>query len=379
MSVAQRLLLAVSDPAYRRLIRPLLFRQTAGEAHERLLQLLTIADEDDDLLKLAELVNSATFTREVVTVGSVTLQSRYIVAAGFVKGLGFDNEDQAIAAVDRGDNIIPGWRSAPQLLGPVEFGSFTRWPRLGNSGTVLWRDIRGQSTQNRIGLKNPGAKAAARFLAQYRAELPMHFGINLAVSPGVSDPQQEQTEILEALEFFLDASIHPSWFTLNLSCPNTEDDPGGNQTESKTRELCALIRARLHSLDIPLWVKVGPDLSPSQYHILMRVFSELGVRAVIATNTLGQPVPDNLSLTAGIGGARLRPHAMHAAWHLRLAAIATGADVDVIGCGGVMDGASAAVFSKLGITGLQYWSALVFRGPLAAALIEQERQRHADT
>ena len=28
----------------------------------------------------------------------------------------------------------------------------------------------------------------------------------------------------------------PNWFTLNVSCPNTEDDPTGNQTEAYTRD-----------------------------------------------------------------------------------------------------------------------------------------------
>src|SRR5947208_2551717 len=82
-------------------------------------------------------------------------------AAGLVKGTGFAREDEALAAVERGDNIIPGWRSVPALVGPLEIGSFTRYPRLGNPGTVVWRDPRTRSTQNRVGLRNPGARAAA--------------------------------------------------------------------------------------------------------------------------------------------------------------------------------------------------------------------------
>ena len=95
-------------------------------------------------------------------------------------------------------NIIPGWRSMPLLVGAVEFGSFTRCPRLGNTGTVLWRDEPTHSTQNRIGLKNPGALASAEFFALHLEQLPPVFGINIAVSPGVVDPAQMNREILEA-------------------------------------------------------------------------------------------------------------------------------------------------------------------------------------
>ena len=62
-----------------------------------------------------------------------------MLAAGFVKGVGFPDEDAALMAVESGRNVMPGWASVPALCGLVEFGSFTRWPRLGNPGTVVWR------------------------------------------------------------------------------------------------------------------------------------------------------------------------------------------------------------------------------------------------
>jgi dihydroorotate dehydrogenase len=146
-----------------------------------------------------------------LSVGGVDLPFSLILAAGWVKGDGFSSEEEALDAVAAGRNIIPGWRSMPALVGPVEFGSFTRWPRMGNLGTVLWRDVPTRSTQNRVGLKNPGAKAAATFLSQCRGNLPPCFGINIAVSPGVADPSQERHEVLESLDTFLQRGIFPSW------------------------------------------------------------------------------------------------------------------------------------------------------------------------
>ncbi len=133
-----------------------------------------------------------------------------------------------------GRNIIPGWRCVPRLVGLVEFGSFTRWPRLGNPGVVVWRDVPTRSTQNRVGLRNPGALAAAEFLAARTKPIcPPQFGINIAVSPGVDDPDQQTDEVLAALAAFVERGVYPAWFTLNLSCPNTEDDPTGNQTADR--------------------------------------------------------------------------------------------------------------------------------------------------
>ena len=156
---------------------------------------------------------------------------------------------------------MPGWRIVPALgarsnlaLSPVIRASATR-------GTVVWRHESTRSTQNRVGLRNPGARAAARFLGLNRSKLPKEFGINIAVSPGVANIDEQTRDVVESLEFFLDAGVRPTWFTLNISCPNTEDDPQGYQLEAETRQLCsAFIQSlRAREVEIPLWVKIARD------------------------------------------------------------------------------------------------------------------------
>jgi dihydroorotate dehydrogenase len=375
--------LRASDTAYTRLLRPLIFRSSAQTAHERMVRLLRTADRWFYLL--SDTVHRLAFADSPVSVGGANLPSPLILAAGLVKGDGFDSEAAALDAVRAGRNIIPGWRSMPRLVGPVEFGSFTRWPRLGNPGVVVWRDVPTRSTQNRVGLRNPGALAAAEFLAAHKADLPPVFGINIAVSPGVDDPTQQTDEVIAALNAFVERGVYPAWFTLNLSCPNTEDDPTGHQAADGARYLCA---AAITTLDrsvlqyaptgsggganIPLWVKLGPNLSTEQYRALMAVFAETGVRAVVATNTLPQPSPADATVTAGVGGGRLHAHALQTAAALMDEKTAHTYPVDVIGCGGVLDGATFRAFANLGISAVQYWSALVYQGPLAAALIAYE-------
>ncbi|NJR12787.1 hypothetical protein HC776_02710 [bacterium] len=321
-------------------------------------------------------MNEMAFTKARVALGGVTLDYPFIVAAGLVKGLGFADELAGLAALRDHINIIPGWRSLPALVGPVEFGSFTRLPRLGNEGIVLWRDEAARSLQNRIGLKNPGAVVAAAFLGQRIDDLPPQFGLNIAASPGVTDDDQSAQEICESLTAFIQQGVIPTWFTLNLSCPNTEDDPQGHQTEQRTRHLCAAAVAHIRAagVDVPLWVKVSPNLAAAQYEILLRVFAETGVKAVVATNTLPQPTPDKAQVTGGMSGLRLHQEAMTALAYLKSAQIAQRASVALVGCGGLMDGVTYRDFQTLEIDVVQYWSALVFRGPLAAPLIEREFQ-----
>lgn len=362
-----------------RALRGLMFpRVSAQDAHERLTVMLRRADDQRLLLPLFDLARSIALTEHPVTVGDLALSSPLILAAGLVKGDGFESEAAALDAVARGANIIPGWRSVPRLVGLVEFGSFTRWPRLGNPGTVVWRDVATQSTQNRVGLRNPGVQAAASFFAARHGELPTQFGINIAVSPGVEDAAQQQDEVLAGLAAFTERGVYPAWFTLNLSCPNTEDDPHGNQSAELAQQLAGAAVAYLAESreaagrDLPLWVKVGPELGEAQYRALLHACEDAGVAAIIATNTRAMPTPDDHSLTAGVGGGKLHAHALAAATVLLEEKFLRASPVAVIGCGGVIDGDTYREFAERGTAAVQYWSALVFRGPLAAALIAAE-------
>jgi len=374
---ARVVVLALAGPGYESLARPLIFRLSAQQAHDGLLRVLRWADTAPGLARLLAAARGLSAPLEPVEAGGVLLESPYIVAAGLVKGDGFASEDEALAAVTRGRNIIPGWRSIPALAGPVEFGSFTRWPRPGNAGVVVWRDAPTRSTQNRVGLRNPGVRAAAAFLARHRHALPRQFGINIAVSPGVVVPEQQAQEVLESFRVFATSGVRPAWYTLNLSCPNTEDDPGSYQTAEQAWIVCGaaldVLRTVPGTRPVPLWVKLSPGLAREQYQALMAVFAELGVRAVIATNTLAHPAPGSDDHPAGVGGGRLHAAAVEAVAALAEARFAHGYPVDVIGCGGVIDAASCDAFARHGVRAFQYWSALVYRGPLVAALIQHER------
>ena len=226
--------------------------------------------------------------------------------------------------------------------------------------------------QNRVGLRNPGVRAAASYLRTEAARLPATWGISLAVSPGLDDIEQSVQEMDEAATYFEGAfnglERRPSWYTLNLSCPNTEDDPSGYQTESLARRLSEVLVDRVSA---PAWVKIGPDLSDEQLAVLVRVFAETGVRAVVATNTTARPMPGG-GATAGLSGAPLRPLALRAVERLSVATDEAGARLDIVACGGILHGSDWLAFEAAGARAAMLYSALVFRGPLAGALILRE-------
>jgi dihydroorotate dehydrogenase len=350
----------------------------AQVAHDRTVEAMRWADELGPLTALARLAGRHAFPKRPTTVGGVALPHPMILAAGLVKGDGFRDEDDALAAVGQHHNIVPGWRSMPALVGAVEFGSFTREPRLGNEGRTVWRDTDAQAMQNRVGLRNPGVRAAASHLRSEDDRLPATWGVSLALSPGLDDLDASVEQIDEVASYFAGAFAgvghRPSWYTLNLSCPNTEDDPRGNQTEALARALCAVMVERVNA---PVWVKIGPDLSDEQLGVLVRAFSESGVRAVVATNTSAHPAPDG-GATAGVSGAPLRRLALRAVERIRTSIEAVGADLDIVASGGILRGSDLLAFQAAGAQAAMLYSALVFRGPLAGALILREAERGDD-
>ena len=104
------------------------------------------------------------------------------------------------------------------------------------------------------------------------------------------------------------------------------------------------------------------------------MLSDLGVRAVVATNTLASPAPTG-AMTAGMGGAPLRDHALAAVGVLGESIVRRGSSLDIIGSGGVLEGRDLVAFLDAGAKAAMVYSALVFRGPLAPALILREAAR----
>ena len=314
-------------------------RKSPERAHESALRRLRFLDKHPRLLAAL----AGRFPKESwpVEAGGVRLESPLILAAGLVKGDGFATEAEAMDAVKQGRNIIPGWRSVPALVGAVEMGSFTPAPRLGNPGTVLWRDAEHRTLYNRIGLRNPGARAATAFLGKRLAELPATYGISLATDPEETDLKQKCESIAEAAKHFISAGLRPSWVTVNLSCPNTEPTWGtglagntkpANRTDlagetnpatqtanapahqatinpaiptateppDHAKTICAAVKQELPA-EIPLWAKVGPDLPEAAYQELAQALAEAGAKAIVAVNTATRQVPQSSSQKAQRG------------------------------------------------------------------------------
>lgn len=317
---------------------------------------LTPGDRHDDWLRICRSLGSLWLPRAPVQVGGVNLPQPFILAGGWIKGRGYDSEIQALAHVIRHESFLPGWRTLPLLAGPVEFGSFNRWPHRPPD-----------AANHQAGFGNPGIRAATAFLSLHQSQLPATYGINISPPPVPGDAEEMRQEITESLETIFASGLKPSWITLNLA--HIMKPP---EWVSPVHDLLQAASQAMPTTT-PLWFKVSPGMTASCYHELLDLCVACNVKAIIATDVLFQT--DSRGLPANVSGRALAPLARQAQVALATLKRIHGHAVDLVACGGILAGRDLPVLTQLGIQAWQYHSALLYRGPVAGPLIWWEAER----
>ena len=256
-------------------------------------------------------------------------------------------------------------------FGFVEAGTVTPLAQAGNPRPRLFRLSEDQAVINRMGFNNGGLEAFAQRLSARRTRGGV-VGANIGANKDASDRIQDYVTGLTRLWGLSD------YFTANISSPNT---PGlrALQTKAALEELLGRLaetRAALKiasGADYPIFLKVAPDLEDGEVEAIVETVVGAGLDAIIVSNTTIAR-PDTLTSrfaaeSGGLSGAPLL--APSTAILARFHAAAAGR-VDLIGAGGVADGAGAYAKIRAGARAVQLYSALVYGGPGLVARIKRD-------
>ncbi|MFQ8871162.1 MAG: dihydroorotate dehydrogenase (quinone), partial [Varibaculum timonense] len=154
---------------------------------------------------------------------------------------------------------------------------------------------------------------------------------------------------------------------INVSSPNT---PGLRSLQS-TQQLRQIAQAVITSArksanrQVPVLVKLAPDLEDAQLIELADLVKEVGLAGVIATNTT---INHDFG-EGGLSGAPLKERALQV---VRLLRAQIGEDYLIIGCGGIEDAASAREFLDAGADLLEAFTAMIYQGPSFAGRINKQ-------
>ena len=334
------------------LIRPLLFQLDAERAHDAVLR----------ALGLLETV--------LVRTGYVPRPWTHPLLAQRLWGIDFPNPVGLAAGLDKNARAPHVWPLCG--FGSAELGTVTAHGQPGNPTPRLFRLPRDRALINRMGFNNDGAAAVARRLSALTGGRPpaIPIGINL----GKSRATPLDDAVSDYVASFRAVFPFASYLVINVSSPNT---PGLRdlQAAEHLAALLAALRAENTTLagatgaaPRPLLVKLAPDLSDEGLADVVRVARAGGAAGLIATNTTvtraGLTTPCDTA--GGLSGAPLRGRALAVVGTLRRLA---GADLPIVGVGGIASAADAYAMIRAGAALVQLYTGLIYEGPRLPARI----------
>lgn len=318
---------------YSTILRPLLFRLDAEQAHH--LALAMLGSLPPTLIRFL-------------------LSARPPPAPRDVFALRFPNPVGLAAGMDKNATALCGWEALG--FGFVEIGTVTAHAQPGNPVPRLFRYPAHQALINRMGFNNDGADAIAERLRRLKDSgrwpiIPV--GVNLGkskITELADAPQDYVTSFRKLLPF-------GDYFVVNVSSPNT---PGLRGLQDRAA-LTGIVRT-LKDADAtkPLLVKIAPDLEEPGLREIAELANGEGVAGLIATNTTldHSPIPAPQDQTGGLSGAPLRNRSTAVLQTLR-----RHTDLPLIGSGGVIDASAAKEKFDAGASLVQIYTGFVYHGP----------------
>ncbi len=250
-------------------------------------------------------------------------------------------------------------------FGFVEVGTVTAEPQPGNSRPRVTRLPRDRALLNAMGFPNDGAAMAAGRLQKRR----------LAGGPiGVNVGKTKVVDLDEAADDYRRAvrELAPvaDYVVLNVSSPNT---PGLTQLQS-TERFASLIRACREEArgvreELPVLVKIGPDLSDPELDAIADRARDAGLDGIVAVNTTidlsvtehSQERIARLPHRGGISGAPLQRRAVAVLDRLHER---VGDDLTLVSVGGIETAEDAWERILAGASLVQAYTGFVYGGPL---------------
>ena len=281
-------------------------------------------------------------------------------------GLRFESPVGLAAGMDKGQVLAPSWLRLG--FGFVEIGSVTPRPQAGNPRPRLFRLVQERAVINRMGFNNDGAETVARRLARLPRQ-PGPIGINLGRNK--ETPNERAAD--DYVAAFRVLAPYADYAAINVSSPNT---PGLRALQA-AGELRRLVEAVARERDaaaaglggrrVPLLVKLSPDEPPDLLAAVAAAALDGGADGIIATNTTlsraGVESDPRSAEAGGLSGAPLTRAALRTCARLWLA---VGARAPIVGVGGILTAEDAYARIRAGASLVQLYTALIYRGPLAA-------------
>ena len=286
-----------------------------------------------------------------------------------VAGLKFPNRIGLAAGLDKNGRCIDGLGAMG--FGFIEVGTVTPKGQPGNPKPRMFRLPERDALINRLGFNNDGLAAFisnVRRARSFRAAggvLGLNIGKNAATA--IDDAASDYLACLDGVY------PHADYVTVNISSPNTKNLRALQSDAALDALLGALQQRRQklaaqHARQVPLFVKIAPDLDDAQVGVIATTLRNNGIDGVVATNTTiardavaGLPHADE---AGGLSGRPVFEASNRVIGQLRAA---LGSAYPIIGVGGVLSARDAQAKIAAGADLVQIYTGLIYKGPALVA------------
>ncbi|MDI3313867.1 MAG: quinone-dependent dihydroorotate dehydrogenase [Mycobacterium sp.] len=278
------------------------------------------------------------------------------VLASTVFGVRFPGPLGLAAGFDKDGAGLNTWGALG--FGYAEVGTVTTHPQPGNPAPRLFRLPADHALLNRMGFNNNGAGALAMRLARHHPGIPIGINIGKAASTAPARAVEDYRTCARLL------GPLATYLVVNVSSPNT---PGLRDLQA-VEFLQPILSAVLAETSTPVAVKIAPDLADTDIDDIADLAVDLGVSAIVATNTtvcrdgLRTPGLDQLG-PGGVSGPPLAPRATAV---LRRLHRRVGDRLTLISVGGIETPDDAWERITSGASLLQGYTGFVYGGALWA-------------
>lgn len=331
---------------YKLVLKPLAFLMRPEKAHDVFKAIGIVLSSNPITLFLVKLMFGYRHKALKTTVDGVSYESPVGLSAGFDK----DGELTKIY---------------PRMgFGLAELGSFTGEVCPGNAGAGnrLFRLKKSKSILVWYGLNNQGAEKIAKRLKN------VDFGkLRVGISAAKSNLtpcfvlKQSVADYIKTMREFKDIG---DYYTLNISCPNTQDGEPFVVKENLDALLTAAKENRKEGK--PIYLKLAADLSVDEINITVDCCMKHGIEGVVLTNLAKPEFNDEYikeELTFNKGGLSGMPLQRIATDMVRHVYRRSRGKLTIIGVGGIFNAQDAYEKITSGASLLHMISTMIFDGP----------------
>jgi len=258
-------------------------------------------------------------------------------------------------------------------FGFVEVGTVTPLSQYGNPKPRVFRLEEDCALINRLGFNNNGADDARSRIIK-KKPIGM-LGVNIGPN---WNSENKIEDYLNCLRKFHDIA---DYITINISSPNTENlrDFHNNEELKNLLESIHNEREKLKS-DIPIAIKISPDINQKKVEEICRSILDYGIKAVIVSNTTDGN-RDSLKNQKKFqkGGLSGKPLNEISNKLINNFYKILNNKIDIIGVGGVDSGETAYQKFIHGAKFVQLYTGMVFQGPKIVSKISEELNNILET